>query len=199
MHVARHPPWLGATAPLLLSSPASPALTASSAPRGGRSARVRRRARELRRGPPRASSPPWRAARGQAWRGPVAAPEERRRGGAPGRAPGRARARGRCADATTNTHTCCRGSGGSAAPPASLEEILPALVRRIAWSGDARRGTVRIELGSGALAGATLLVAADDGRVQVTLSGRAGHRARVVARTHRRRGSRPGASTRTST
>jgi hypothetical protein len=61
-----------------------------------------------------------------------------------------------------------------AGAPASLEEILPALVRKIAWSGDARRGTVRIELGSGALAGATLLVTADDGRVQVTLSGRAG-------------------------
>jgi hypothetical protein len=61
-----------------------------------------------------------------------------------------------------------------AAPPASLEEILPALVRKIAWSGDARRGAVRIELGSGALAGATLLVAADHGRVKVTLSGHAG-------------------------
>ncbi len=60
-------------------------------------------------------------------------------------------------------------AGASAAPPASLEEILPALVRKIAWSGDARRGAVRIELGSGALAGATLVVAADRGRVQVTL------------------------------
>jgi hypothetical protein len=52
----------------------------------------------------------------------------------------------------------------------SLDEILPALVRRIAWSGDARRGAVRIELGAGALEGATLLVAAHDGRVRVTLS-----------------------------
>jgi hypothetical protein len=55
----------------------------------------------------------------------------------------------------------------------SLEEIMPALVRKIAWSGDARRGAVRIELGSGALAGATLLVAADHGHVKVTLSAHA--------------------------
>jgi hypothetical protein len=70
---------------------------------------------------------------------------------------------------------------------ASLEEILPALVRKIAWSGDARRGAVRIELGAGALAGATLLVAADRGRVRVTLSAQAGvelepYRERIVAR-----------------
>jgi hypothetical protein len=58
--------------------------------------------------------------------------------------------------------------------PTSLEEILPALVRKIAWSGDARRGAVRIELGAGALAGATLLVAADGGRVQVTLTAQDG-------------------------
>ena len=57
-------------------------------------------------------------------------------------------------------------------PSSPLEEILPALVRKIAWSGDARKGAVRIELGAGALAGATLLVASDGGRVQVTLSAR---------------------------
>jgi hypothetical protein len=71
--------------------------------------------------------------------------------------------------------------------PTSLEELLPALVRKIAWSGDARRGAVRIELGAGALAGATLLVAADRGRVHVTLSARAPielepWRERIVAR-----------------
>ena len=49
---------------------------------------------------------------------------------------------------------------------------------------------MRIELGSGALAGATLLVAADDGHVQVTLSGRAGTaleswRERIAARLPR--------------
>ncbi|HTB76743.1 MAG TPA: hypothetical protein VK762_26030, partial [Polyangiaceae bacterium] len=70
---------------------------------------------------------------------------------------------------------------------ASLEDLLPALVRKIAWSGDARRGAVRIELGAGALAGATLLVAADGARVRVTLSGQSGvelepYRERIVAR-----------------
>jgi hypothetical protein len=53
----------------------------------------------------------------------------------------------------------------------SVEDLLPALVRRVAWSGDGKRGTVRLELGSGALAGATLLVHAEDGRVRVQLTG----------------------------
>ncbi len=53
---------------------------------------------------------------------------------------------------------------------ASLEDLLPALVRRVAWSGDGKRGTVRLELGAGALAGATLLVHTDEGRVRVHLS-----------------------------
>ena len=56
-----------------------------------------------------------------------------------------------------------------APPPPSLEDLLPALVRRIAWSGDARRGAVRLELGAGPLEGATLLVRAEGGRVEVTL------------------------------
>jgi hypothetical protein len=56
-----------------------------------------------------------------------------------------------------------------AATRASLEELLPALVRRIAWSGDGRRGTVRLEFGEGALAGGTLFVHAEDGRVRVEL------------------------------
>jgi hypothetical protein len=51
----------------------------------------------------------------------------------------------------------------------SLEELLPALVRRVAWSGDGRSGAVRLELGSGQLAGATLLVQSDSGRVRVRL------------------------------
>jgi hypothetical protein len=58
----------------------------------------------------------------------------------------------------------------ASAPRASLEDLLPALVRKIAWSGDERRGTVRIELGAGPLEGATLLVRAERGRVEVTLS-----------------------------
>jgi hypothetical protein len=57
---------------------------------------------------------------------------------------------------------------------ASMEDLLPALVRRVAWSGDGRRGTVRLELGSGVLAGAELVVHADDGRVRVQLRAPAG-------------------------
>ena len=52
---------------------------------------------------------------------------------------------------------------------ASLEDILPTLVRRIGWSGDRHRGTVRIELGASELAGGTLLVHAEGGRVRVHL------------------------------
>ncbi len=52
---------------------------------------------------------------------------------------------------------------------ASLEEILPSLVKRIAWSGDGKRGTVRMELGAGALEGGTLLIHSDAGRVRVQL------------------------------
>lgn len=57
---------------------------------------------------------------------------------------------------------------------ASLEDLLPSLVRRVAWSGDGRRGTVRLELGSGALAGAELVVHAEDGHVRVQLRAPAG-------------------------
>jgi hypothetical protein len=52
---------------------------------------------------------------------------------------------------------------------ASLEKLLPALVRRVAWSSDGKRGTARLEIGSGDLAGATLLVHADAGRIRVRL------------------------------
>jgi hypothetical protein len=63
------------------------------------------------------------------------------------------------------------GSGAlEAHARASLEGLLPALVRRVAWSGDGRRGTVRLELGGGELAGGTLLIHADSGRVAVHLS-----------------------------
>ena len=51
----------------------------------------------------------------------------------------------------------------------SLEELFPQLVRRVAWSGDGRRGSMRLEIGAGALAGSTLLVHADGGRVRVQL------------------------------
>lgn len=51
----------------------------------------------------------------------------------------------------------------------SLEVLLPALVRRVAWSNDGKRGTARLEIGSGDLTGATLLVHTDAGRVRVRL------------------------------
>lgn len=62
----------------------------------------------------------------------------------------------------------------AARAPISLEDLLPAFVRRIAWSGDGKRGTVRLEIGAGELAGGTLLVAAEGGRVQVHLTVPAG-------------------------
>jgi hypothetical protein len=52
----------------------------------------------------------------------------------------------------------------------SLEELVPQLVKKIAWSGDAQRGTVRMELGAGDLAGGTLTVSAENGRVSVHVS-----------------------------
>jgi hypothetical protein len=55
----------------------------------------------------------------------------------------------------------------SARAATSLEDLLPALVRRIAWSGDRYRGSVRLELGAGELAGATVWVHAEAGRVRV--------------------------------
>jgi hypothetical protein len=65
--------------------------------------------------------------------------------------------------------------GGNVEPPeaarsaASLEDLLPVFVRRVAWSSDGKRGTARLEIGSGHLAGATLLVHAEAGRVRVLL------------------------------
>lgn len=56
----------------------------------------------------------------------------------------------------------------------SLEQVMQRLVRKIAWSGDARAGTARIELGAGALDGATLLLQADGGEVRVSLEVPAG-------------------------
>jgi hypothetical protein len=56
----------------------------------------------------------------------------------------------------------------------SLEMVLPELVRKIAWAGDGKRGSMRLELGRGALAGGTLVVHADEGRVRVDLDTPAG-------------------------
>ncbi|MBV9948997.1 MAG: hypothetical protein JOZ69_19265 [Myxococcales bacterium] len=61
---------------------------------------------------------------------------------------------------------------------ASLEELLPALVRRIAWSGDRHRGTVRLEIGAGELEGAILVLHADGAAVRLELDVPAGVDAR---------------------
>ena len=53
---------------------------------------------------------------------------------------------------------------------ATLEEMLPTLVRKIAWGGTGQRGSVRMELGAGKLAGGTVVVHADDGKVRVEVS-----------------------------
>jgi hypothetical protein len=54
---------------------------------------------------------------------------------------------------------------------ASLETLLPALVRRIAWSAEGKdRGAVRMEIGAGELQGAVLLVQADAGEVKIHVS-----------------------------
>jgi hypothetical protein len=61
------------------------------------------------------------------------------------------------------------------APPTSsprsldLEQLFSQLVRRVAWGGDRRKGTARIEFGSGELSGATLLVEADQNELKVDL------------------------------
>jgi hypothetical protein len=74
---------------------------------------------------------------------------------------------------------------------ASLDKVLPALVKRVAWSGDGRRGVVRLEFGAGSLAGGTLIVHADDGRLRVELTAPAGAnpaewKERITARLLRR-------------
>lgn len=53
----------------------------------------------------------------------------------------------------------------------SMEELLPQLVKRIAWAGDKRRGSVQLELGAGPHAGTVITVHADEGRVRVELAG----------------------------
>jgi hypothetical protein len=70
----------------------------------------------------------------------------------------------------------------------SMEELLPQLVRRIAWAGDRRKGTVQMELGAGRHAGTVVTVHADDGRVRVELQGADVEelRSRIDARLARR-------------
>ena len=51
------------------------------------------------------------------------------------------------------------------------EVALETLVRRFAWGGNGRRGSARIELGAGSLAGLTLLLSAEDGLVSLEVEG----------------------------
>lgn len=66
----------------------------------------------------------------------------------------------------------------AAAPPAApalppnptlvhLDQMMTKLVRKVAWGGDGRRGTARLELGAGDLAGATIVVQSDHGALSV--------------------------------
>ena len=50
-----------------------------------------------------------------------------------------------------------------------LQNLLTGLARRAAWGGDRRKGSARIELSEGALAGATLVVHAEQRSVSVEL------------------------------
>jgi hypothetical protein len=75
------------------------------------------------------------------------------------------------------SQTSTAGAPPAGFVPSSLGDLMPGLVRKVAWSGDARRGALRLELGSGALAGASVVVQSEGGRVDVTLvapSGAAG-------------------------
>jgi len=71
--------------------------------------------------------------------------------------------------ATPLTPTTTPDAAVAARAMTSLEELLPQLVRKIAWSGDGKRGAVRMELGAGALAGSTLMLESEGGRVRVHL------------------------------
>ena len=67
------------------------------------------------------------------------------------------------------------------APPAlplrdDLQNLLTGLARRVAWGGDRRKGSARIELSEGALAGATLVVHTEQRSVSVELELPAGAR-----------------------
>jgi len=50
-----------------------------------------------------------------------------------------------------------------------LQNLLTGLARRVAWGGDRRKGSARIELSEGALAGATLVVHTEQRSVYVEL------------------------------
>jgi hypothetical protein len=51
----------------------------------------------------------------------------------------------------------------------AFAELWGRLVRRVAWGGDARRGTARIEIGAGEWAGAAIVVHAVERQVAVEI------------------------------
>lgn len=55
--------------------------------------------------------------------------------------------------------------------PLPDDALLERVVKRLSWGGSGRRGAARIELGGGSLAGATLVVLADEGEVSVEIEG----------------------------
>lgn len=59
-------------------------------------------------------------------------------------------------------------------PMAALEPLVSELLKSIAWGGDRRRGTVRIELGAGRYAGATLQVDAVGDGLRIDVEAPAG-------------------------
>jgi len=72
-----------------------------------------------------------------------------------------------------------------------LQNLLTGLARRVAWGGDRRKGSARIELAEGALAGATLVVHAEEREVKVELelpagAGSGGWPARIAERLEAR-------------
>lgn len=72
---------------------------------------------------------------------------------------------------------------------ASLEELLPQLVKRIAWAGDRRKASLQLELADASPhAGSTVTVHAEEGRVRVEVDGHDADalRERVLARLARR-------------
>ncbi len=50
-----------------------------------------------------------------------------------------------------------------------LQNLLTGLARRVAWGGDRRKSSARIELSEGALAGATLVVHAEQRSISVEI------------------------------
>jgi hypothetical protein len=67
------------------------------------------------------------------------------------------------------------GLNAAGDPPAALplredlQNLITGLARRVAWGGDRRKGSARIELSVGPLAGATLIVHAEQRTVTVEL------------------------------